>query len=257
DDRLLEVLFARLNGVPPLTWGDVVTALRSQTVGAHHRLADSIQESYIRRSAGLNREISNQARRHETKINISSGERQPTMSKKCSEEVESEKAHINIMHERSVEESSDSESEEEVEYLTAHSEEYAHSQEEFSSKATNQSTTAKSESVRYSQKQYKNEEKGQKSAPLKGKVSCDQSEIVVKKQREVSQVSHPDTSVEGAEASDEGEQDSDPEVSEKTTPHKPQLESEDESSSASTSEERSEVTSHDYVRKLKYNEKKV
>ncbi|CAI8032734.1 hypothetical protein GBAR_LOCUS18483, partial [Geodia barretti] len=35
DDRLLEVLFARLNGVPPLTWGDVVTALRSQTVGAH------------------------------------------------------------------------------------------------------------------------------------------------------------------------------------------------------------------------------
>ena len=156
DDRLLEVLFARLNGVPPLTWGDVVKALRSQTVGAHHRLADSIQESYIRRSAGVNREILDQARRHETKINISSGERQPTMSKKCSEEVESEKARINIVHERSVkEESSDSESE--VEYLTSHSEEYPCSQEKFSSKTTNKPRTAKSESVRYSEKQYKNE----------------------------------------------------------------------------------------------------
>ena len=80
-----------------------------------------------------------------------------------------------------------------------------------------------------------------------------QSEIVVKKQ---CKVRHPDTSVEGAEASDEGEQDSDTEVNEKTTPHKPQLESEDESFSASTSGERSEVTSHDYVRKPKYNEKR-
>ena len=151
DDRLLEVLFARLNGEPPLTWGDVVKALRSRTVGSHHRLANSIHESYIRRSAGVNREISDKARRQETKINISSGERQPTMNKKCSEEVESsEKARIDVMHERSVkEESGDSESEEE--YLTAHSEEYAHSQEEFSSKATNQPRTAKSESVRYSQ----------------------------------------------------------------------------------------------------------
>ena len=88
-------------------------------------------------------------------------------------------------------------------------------------------------------------------------MSRDQTEIVVKKQRGVSQVRHTDTSVEGtAEATDEGEQDSDPEVSEETTPHKPQLESEGESSSASTSEESSEVTSHDYVRKQKYNEKR-
>ena len=256
DDRLLEVLFARLNGVPPLTWGDVVTALRSQTVGAH-RLANSIHDSYNIHRSDLNREISDKARHQETKINISSGERQPTLSKKCSEEVESsEKASIDTMHERSVkEESSDPESEEE--YLTAQSEEYAHSQEEFSSKATNQPKTAKSESVRYSKQKEEMINKGQKSTPLKGKVSRDQSEIVVKKQHKASQLSHPDTSVEGtAEASDEGQQDSDPEVSEKTTPHKPQLESEDESSSATTSEERSEVTSHDYVRKQKYNEKR-
>ena len=45
EDRLLEVFLARLNDHRALTWGDIVKALRSQSV-ASHQLANSIQTSY-------------------------------------------------------------------------------------------------------------------------------------------------------------------------------------------------------------------